>query len=307
MDPAGQLAQLGGGRRERLADPLERGTGRLRVALGQAAREPHVQRERDEPLLRAVVEVALDPAAGVVGGLDDARARGAQLRGPGRLDLLPAQRLLGLAPLGDVEDRAVHPAPAAGAGHELTAIEHPADLAVGAHDAVLEHERTLLVDVAGDGRFDPGVVVGVDHAHQRPARAGDEAGGRVAGDALDLIRDQLEPVAGVPRRAVDRAGHGGQQRAQQRGVGPLLHRAHADTDAGQQLRTGERPRQVVVGAALADRVGRPARDGDQPRVPEPGIGAQRAGHGGGLARAPAAVGDHQVGRLVVERVERRRG
>ena len=211
MDPAGQLAQLGRGRGELLADPLERGAGRVRVALGEAAREPHVQRERDEPLLRAVVEVALDPAAGVVGRLHDAGARCVQLRGPGRLDLLPAQRLLGLAPLGDVEDRAVHPAPATRARHELTAVEHPADLAVGAHDAVLEHERALLVDVAGDGLLDPGVVVGVDHAHQRPARAGDKAGGRVAGDALDLIGDQLEPVAGVPRRAVDRAGHGGQQ------------------------------------------------------------------------------------------------
>ena len=29
--------------------------------------------------------------------------------------------------------------------HQLAAVEHPADLAVGAHDPVLEHERPVLV------------------------------------------------------------------------------------------------------------------------------------------------------------------
>jgi hypothetical protein len=42
------------------------------VALG---REPQRERERDEPLLRAVVEVALQPAALGIAGLDDAGAR----------------------------------------------------------------------------------------------------------------------------------------------------------------------------------------------------------------------------------------
>ena len=54
------------------------------------ARQPQVQRERDEPLLGAVVEVALEPAPLVVAGLDDARARGAQLLEPGaQLGLQP--------------------------------------------------------------------------------------------------------------------------------------------------------------------------------------------------------------------------
>ena len=79
--------------------------------------DPHFERERHEPLLGAVVEVALDLAPGGVGSLDDARARSVQLRGAGRLDLAPAQRVLGLAALGDVEDRAVHPA----AGHRARA------------------------------------------------------------------------------------------------------------------------------------------------------------------------------------------
>ena len=45
------------------------------------------ERERDQPLLRAVVEVALEPPPLVVAGRDDPRARGAQL-----LLLLLAQR-----------------------------------------------------------------------------------------------------------------------------------------------------------------------------------------------------------------------
>ena len=54
-------------------------------------------------------------------------------------------RLLGGAALGDVEDRAVAPQPAAGAGDELAAVEHPAHLAVGADDPVLEAERLAVV------------------------------------------------------------------------------------------------------------------------------------------------------------------
>ena len=55
--------------------------------LGRAAgsrlelrlREPQRERERDEALLRAVVEVALEPAARLVARGDDAAARGPEL------------------------------------------------------------------------------------------------------------------------------------------------------------------------------------------------------------------------------------
>jgi hypothetical protein len=43
--------------------------------LGRA----HLERERDKPLLRAVVKVALDAPAGLVGGGDDACTRGREL------------------------------------------------------------------------------------------------------------------------------------------------------------------------------------------------------------------------------------
>ena len=54
-------------------------SSRVELGVGAAAepalRAPELERERDEALLRAVVDVALDPAALVVGGRDDARAR----------------------------------------------------------------------------------------------------------------------------------------------------------------------------------------------------------------------------------------
>ena len=52
--------------------------------LELVARQPQVHRQRHQPLLGAVVEVALDPAPLRVAGLDDPRPRGAQL-----LDLGP--------------------------------------------------------------------------------------------------------------------------------------------------------------------------------------------------------------------------
>jgi hypothetical protein len=51
----------------------------LSPVLGPALRRAQRQGERDEALLCAVVEVALDAAALGVGGLDDARAGVAQI------------------------------------------------------------------------------------------------------------------------------------------------------------------------------------------------------------------------------------
>ena len=74
MDAAGQLAQLLQRVRELLAGALEV----LVVGVPAGGQAQH-QRERDEPLLSAVVEVALQPPALVVAGLDDAGARGGEL------------------------------------------------------------------------------------------------------------------------------------------------------------------------------------------------------------------------------------
>ena len=66
--------------------------GRVRMS---DADHPQLQRDRDEPLLRAVVQVALEPAALGVAGRDDALARRLQLGEPGvglRLQALVLER-----------------------------------------------------------------------------------------------------------------------------------------------------------------------------------------------------------------------
>ena len=86
----GRSAPPGGSRARARAAPRARARARRRPRRGarRAAAgslveprlgEPERQRERDEPLLRAVVQVALEPPALGVARLDDARTRAAQL------------------------------------------------------------------------------------------------------------------------------------------------------------------------------------------------------------------------------------
>ena len=308
VDPPRQLAQLARRGCQLVREPVQERCDRRGVGLHPRAHHAHVERQGDEPLLRAVVQVALDLAARGVRRGHDPHARLAQLLGARRLDLAPAQRLLGRPALGDVEDRAVHPQPPAGARDELAAVEHPAHRAVGAQDAVLQDERVLVVGDRRHGPQDALPVVLVDDADQRAPGAGDEVVGGIAGDALDLVGDQLEPVAGVPRRAVDGARDGRHQGAQQRVVGPLLDGAQARTGAGEELRARERAVQVVVGAHVEPAVGRPGarRPGDreQPGGAEPRIVAQRHADLRRLRARRVAVDDHQIRRLVPERRER---
>ena len=74
-----ELAQLGQRLLRVAAQLFEHRADRRRVGVEQLAGEPELHRERDEVLLRAVVQVALDLAARLVGRGDDARTRGAQL------------------------------------------------------------------------------------------------------------------------------------------------------------------------------------------------------------------------------------
>ena len=74
MDAAGELAQLV----QRCGELVAR-LGRELLALGRVAADralgsTQLQRDGDEALLRAVVEVALEPPALGVAGLDDPRA-----------------------------------------------------------------------------------------------------------------------------------------------------------------------------------------------------------------------------------------
>ena len=80
MDAAREVAQLLQGELGLLARPGAPARRRRVAARGPLLGHPQVERERHEPLLRAVVKVALDAAPLGVGGGDDARARVLELR-----------------------------------------------------------------------------------------------------------------------------------------------------------------------------------------------------------------------------------
>ena len=69
-----EVAQLLDGLLEVGGDLVEHLLGGIGVGIGQLAGETRAHRERDQVLLRAVVEVALDPAPLGVGGVDNAGA-----------------------------------------------------------------------------------------------------------------------------------------------------------------------------------------------------------------------------------------
>ena len=79
MDPAGQLAQLVEALGELVLRLREQLAGGGRVLAQRRLDQAQVERDGDQPLLRAVVQVALQPPALGVAGLDDARAGGGEL------------------------------------------------------------------------------------------------------------------------------------------------------------------------------------------------------------------------------------
>jgi hypothetical protein len=81
--------------------------------------------------------------------------------------------------------------------------------------------------------------------------------------------------------------------------------------SGQQLGAGERAVQIVVGARVERRVGAAplGRHGDrqQPGLRQLQPLAQRAADPGRVQPGRLAVDDHQIGRLLLEQLERRGG
>ena len=83
MEAAGELAQLGERKGELVAGGRQgRARGR-RIGVELRLREPQGQRERDQALLRTVVEVALEAAPLDVTGGDDPGSRRGELLEPG--------------------------------------------------------------------------------------------------------------------------------------------------------------------------------------------------------------------------------
>ena len=76
MQAGGELADLLQARGELVDRELEQ----RRVLLGGRADPAEAEQRRGEPLLCTIVEVALDPDSFGVGDVDQARARGAQIR-----------------------------------------------------------------------------------------------------------------------------------------------------------------------------------------------------------------------------------
>ena len=199
---------------ELLAEPLEERAGRVGVALEPGPGDAHVERERDEPLLRAVVEVALDPAAGRVGGLE-MRAREARSSAV-RAASISRRRSASSASRRSVMSK-IAPSIQRRPPGPWTSWPRSSTQRTRRRRARSGTRARTAVGLVGRPRRRRAIASrssGWMMLMQRPPRAGDEVGRRVAGDALDLVADQLELWSGVPGRAVDRAGHVDHQRAQ---------------------------------------------------------------------------------------------
>ena len=306
MQPAGEVAQLGQTVAQ-LADGLSHSSAHV---LGQVALlgQPHLQvdRDRDEALLRAVMEVALDREPGAVGRFEDPCPGRAHLRQLGPDDLLAAQCFLGGLARRDVEDRAVQPPPAVAGIAGLAAVEHPPDVALAVHDPVLDRVRPSRVDPLAHRALNQPAVVGMDDTGEAPHPARDEIRRRVTGDLLDLAAEPLHRPIRVTRTAIDDARNVGHQRAQQHLAGTQPRRPQAAADTRGQHLGLERDPHHVIGAGVQRRTqlggGLERRGQDDVHGRQPRIAAKRA-HQRAAARD---IGDHDLRRMTGNRSERLR-
>ena len=193
VDAARELAQL------RQADASSSSSARVeqrRPSGSSSSRlrgEPQRERERDEALLRAVVEVALDPPARGVAGLDEPRARRAQLLERARSSA--SRRSFSSASAGG---RAGARAPARGssssaASWTIAATGRPSR-SISRHRAAApgsgsSHRRPGGVDVAAVGRAASRRARASGRRAPRPARrATPSRGGRALDQRADRAR-----------------------------------------------------------------------------------------------------------------------
>lgn len=195
VDATRQLAQLGERLGKLLGGCIEQLLGRGGLRADAGARKPQRQRQRHEPLLGPVMEVALEAAALGVGGLDDAGA------------LRPDPGLLRLA-LGDVEAARDDQVDAAGLiAQGRVAPQDQAPLAAAGHPQVLVVGRERL---GPEGGSDAVALLWRDE--QLPDRAAAHLGGGVARELLARLVELQDPAVGVEHddearhRADDRVG-----------------------------------------------------------------------------------------------------
>ena len=231
VDPAGELAQLGHRDRQLLGERVD--LGQQAGLLDARAHDAQLQREPHELLLGPVVEVALQAAAGGVGGLDDAQAGDAQLLQP-----RPQVRLQAL-----VVDR-----------HRRSGGRGVDQLGTGVQRGVVDDRRDPPA-VAVHGR--PGAAAAGLGQGDRLAALVDEARavGQPVGDRDRLVAQALgEHLAHRARgrrareqeRAADGAQHGVERVEARDPEHGGRQRERAERDAE---RRAERPRSEVVEAA----------------------------------------------------------
>ena len=259
MDAARELAQLRERDRELLADLVD---GARQAGVAQPRLEhPQVQGERDELLLGAVVEVALDPPAGVVGGLDDPQPRDPQLLHP--------RAQLGLQAL--VVDR--QRGGARGRGDELGR---------GVELGVVDDRRQAHAAAVDRGPGAAGAGVGERH---RAAGVVDEdlALGQPVGDVERAVAETLgEQLADRAALGDARAQQPAHERAQ-RGA-DALERGDRD-DRGRQREQAQRDADDRARAPTGRRAARP-RPPARSRRGRPS--RPRAGPAGRRGSAPRA-------------------
>ena len=184
----------------------------VRVGAGRQlrAREAQRQRESDEPLLGAVVEVALEPLPLGVAGLDDARARSAQLLEP--------RPHLGLEAL--VLER--EPGGRGHLVHELLVVEESGRVREHRHDPPVPHEsRRCLAVASSTGRPCASTSrpvaerIGEDEvwiADDPGENVSEAAGRRRLGEVDDEPRDRRTGAATPNPAPRDAAGEGDESR-----------------------------------------------------------------------------------------------
>ena len=205
VDAAGEFAELIGGLRERV-DCLVEQDGSAIAVVGELCLD-HAQRQSQyyEPLLGAVVKIALDLSTGRVFRSDDPRARSLELGDPRLFRLVPAQYLLRVLALGDLEDHTMQRRSSVALDDMLTALEYPRDRVVGSDDPVLERVRSVLRRRSPYLELHLRLVVRVDDAGETPYAVLDEVRRRIPGDALDLVADHRHRPVAVECAAIDRA------------------------------------------------------------------------------------------------------
>ena len=237
--------------------------GRRRVVADPRAEEAQLHRDRDEPLLRAVVEVALEAAALGVARGDEALARGAQLREAGLG--------LGLQVLVLERDRG-------GGRHGLD------ELRVVVERGVVDEGGDLAAVVLD--RHDAAVLAGLWH---RDRRAVGPDVGVLAGDAVG--DDELRVAERLRERALERGPAHHAQLAEEVGEAaarePRAQESGEERERDRDQRRDRQPEQDVA-AGPGDEVVRHER-GEQGESPRAGD-ARQAARGAGAARPRATAG-----------------